>query len=78
MLAKNMVIKGDNGAFQVVLVVKNPPTNAGDVRDAGSISGLGKLPGGGHDNPLQGSCLENPHGQRSLAGYSSWLAKSQT
>ena len=72
MLAKNMVIKGDYRAFQVELVVKNPPTNAGDVRDAGLISGLGRLPGGGHDNPLQGSCLENPHGQRSLAGYSSW------
>ena len=67
-----MVIKGDYRAFQVELVVKNPPTNAGDVRDAGLISGLGRLPGGGHDNPLQGSCLENPHGQRSLAGYSSW------
>ena len=35
----------------------------------GSISGLGRSPGGGHDNPLQESCLENPHGQRSLAGY---------
>ena len=46
--------------------------NAGDV---GLISGLGKLPGGGHDNPLQGSCLENPHGQRSLAGYSLWAHK---
>ena len=39
-------------------------------RDVGLISGLGKSPGGGHGNPLQYSCLENPHGQRSLAGYS--------
>ena len=54
------------GASQVVLVVKNPPANAGDTRDAedtgdaGSISGLGRSPGGGHSNPLQYSCLENP------------------
>ena len=40
------------------------------VGDLGSIPGLGRCPGGGHGNPLQYSCLENPHGQRSLAGYS--------
>ena len=51
-------------------VVKNPPANAGDIRDTGSIPGLGRSPGGGHGNPLQYSCLENPHGQRSLVGYS--------
>ena len=55
-------------ASQVALVVKNPPANGGDVRDAGSIPGLGRSPGG-HGSPLQYSCLENPHGQRSLAGY---------
>ena len=48
------------GASQVALVVKNPPASAGDVRDAGSVPGLGRFPGGGHDNPLQYSCLENP------------------
>ena len=48
------------GASQVALVVKNPPANTGDVRDVGSIPGLGRAPGGGHDNPLQCSCLENP------------------
>ena len=50
------------GASQVALVVKkkNPPANAGDIRDAGSIPGLGISPGGGHGNPLQYSCLENP------------------
>ena len=53
-------------------VVKNPPANAGDVRHMGLISGSGRSPGGGHGNPLQNSCLENPHGQRSLAGYSPW------
>ena len=41
-------------------MVKNPSANAGGVRDAGSIPGLGKSPGGGHGNPLQYSCLENP------------------
>ena len=41
-------------------MVKNQSANAGDVRDAGSIPGLGRCPGGGHGNPLQYSCLENP------------------
>ena len=41
-------------------MVKNPPANAGDVRDSGSIPGLGRSPGGGRGNPLQDSCLENP------------------
>ena len=57
-------------AFQVVLVVKNLTANAGNIRDTGLIPGLGRSPGGGHGNPFQYSCLENPHGQRSLAGYS--------
>ena len=39
---------------------KNPLASAGDVRDVGSIPGLGRSPGGGHGNPLQYSCLENP------------------
>ena len=55
-------------ASQVVLVVKNLPANAGNVRDAGLIPGSGRSPGGAHGNPLQYSCLENPHGQRRLAG----------
>ena len=40
-------------------LIKNPPANAGDSRDAGSIPELGRYPGEGHDNPLQYSCLEN-------------------
>ena len=44
--------------------------NAGDIRVAGLIPGLGRYPGGEHDNPLQYSCLENSHWQRSLVGYS--------
>ena len=47
-------------ASQVVRVVKNPSANAGDRRDTTSIPGLGRAPGGGHGNPLQCSCLENP------------------
>ena len=47
-------------ASQVVLVVKNLPANAGDVRDVSSIPGSGRSPGGGHGHPLQYSCLENP------------------
>ena len=44
----------------MALVVKNPPANAGDVRDAGLIPGPGRSPGGGNINPLLYSCLENP------------------
>ena len=51
-------------------MVKNLPANAGEARDVGSAPGSGKSPGGGNDNPLQYSYLENPHGQRSLVGYS--------
>ena len=42
------------------------------VGDAGSITGLGRSPGGGHGNPLKYSCLENLHGKRSLVGYIPW------
>ena len=68
-------------------VVKNSPTNAGfpgssvskesacNSGDLGSIPELGKSPGGGPGNPLQYSCLDNPPGQRSLAGYSPWGLK---
>ena len=41
-------------------MVENPPANAGNVRDSGSIHGSGGSPRGGHGNPLQYSCLENP------------------
>ena len=41
----------------------------------GMIPGLGRSPGGGHGNLIQYSCLENPYGQRSLAGYSPWCHK---
>ena len=48
-----------DGTSQVVLVVKNPPANAGDVRDTGLIPGLGKSPGRRYGNLLQFFCLEN-------------------
>ena len=56
-------------ASQVVLVVKNPPANAGDMSDIGSIPGWGRSPGGGHGNPLQFSCLKN------LMDRGAWRAK---
>ena len=52
----------------VALVVKNLPAS----RRHGFNPWFRKIPGGGHDNPLQDSCLQNPHGQRSLADYSPW------
>ena len=58
----------------MALVVKNLPTNAGDVRDSGLIPGLARSHGKGHGNPLQYSCLENPL-DRSLVGYSPWGLK---
>ena len=60
------------GASKVALVVKNLPDSGKEHRDSGSMLGSGRSPGGGHSNRLQYSCLENPHGQRSLAGYSPW------
>ena len=60
------------GASQVVLVVKNPPANAGHVRNVSSTPGLRRSPGGGHGNPLQYSHLENAHKKRSLTGYNPW------
>ena len=60
------------GTSQGALMVKNPPAYAGHVREEGLIPKLGRSPGGGNGNLLQYSCLENPHGQRSLKGYSPW------
>ena len=59
-------------------MVKNPPVNAGDIRDAGLIPGWGRSLGGGHGNPLQDFCLENP-----MDGGAWWaavhrVAKNQT
>ena len=56
-------------ASQVAVVVKTPPANAGDVRDAGSVPGSGRSPAGGNGNPLQCSCLEF------LSGILPWTEK---
>ena len=65
-------------ASQVALVVKNLPANAGDARDAGSVPGLGRSPGGGHGNPLQFSCLGNPMDKGAWQATARRVAKSRT
>ena len=65
-------------ASQVAPVVKNLPANAEDVRDAGSIPGLGRSPGGGHGNPLQYSCLENSMDRGAWRSTVHGVTKSQT
>ena len=65
-------------ASQMVLVVKNLPANAGDIRDMGSIPGSGRSPGGGHGNPLQYFCLENPMDRGAWWATVHGVAKSQT
>ena len=59
-------------------MVKNPPANVGDVRDLGSIPGSGRSPGGGHGNPLQYSCLENPPDRGAWWATVYSVTKSQT
>ena len=59
-------------------MVKNPPANAGDREDTGLIPGLGRSPGGGHGNPLQSSCLENPMGRGAWQATVHRVTKSRT
>ena len=61
-----------------VLVVKNLPASAGDIRDAGSIPGSGRSPRGGHGNPLQSSCLQNPMDRGAWWDAVQGVAKSWT
>ena len=68
----------ESGASQVALVVKNPPASARDLRDTGLIPGLGGSPGGGHGNPLQYSCLENPMDKGAWWATVHRIAESQT
>ena len=65
-------------ASQMVLVVKNLPANAGDIRDVSSIPGLGRSSGEGHGNPLHYSCLENPMDRGAWLAMVHSVAKSQT
>ena len=62
----------------VVLVVKNPPADAGDARDAGSIPGSTRVPGEGHGNPLQYPCLENPMDRGAWRATVHGVTKSHT
>ena len=62
----------------MVLVVKNPLANAGDIRDMSSIPGLGRSPGKGHSNPLQYSCLENSVDRGAWWATVHGVTKSQT
>ena len=65
-------------ASQAALVVKNPPDNAGDIRDVGLIPKLGRFPEEGNGNPLQYSCLENPMDRGGWQAIVHGVAKSQT
>ena len=62
----------------MALGVKNLPANAGDIRDVGWIPGLGRFPGGGHGNPRQYSCLENPMDRGAWQATVHRVVKSQT
>ena len=59
-------------------MIKNLPASAGDLRDAGLVSGSGRSPGGGHGNPLQYSCLENSMDREAWQTTVHEVAKSQT
>ena len=59
-------------------MVKNPPANAEDIKDIGSIPGLGISPGGGHGNPLQYSCLENSMDRGTWQATVHGVTKNQT
>ena len=61
----------------MVLVVKNPPANTGDIRDLSLIPGLGRSLGGGHGNSLQYSCLENSMDRGAWQATVLRVAKSQ-
>ena len=62
----------------MALVVKNLPANAGDIRDTGSVPGLGRSPGDGQLNPLQCSCLENPMDRGAWRAAVQAVAESDT
>ena len=78
-LLKRLRLQPDfTGASQVALMLKNPSASTGDIRDMGSIPGLGRSPRRGHGNPLQYSCLENPMDRRVWRAAAHRIPKSQT
>ena len=73
-----MITSHNCGTSQVVLVVKDPPDNTGDLRDVSSIPGLVRSSGGGHGNPLQYSYLENPMKREAYVATGHRVTKSWT
>ena len=67
----------DSRGFPGGTRVKNPPANVGDIRDEDSIPGLRRSPAGGHGDPLQYSCLENPMDRGTWRAMVYRVAKSQ-
>ena len=65
-------------ASQVAVLAKNPPSDMEDIRERGSVLGLERSPGGGHSNPLQYSCLDNPMDRGAWWATVHGVAKSQT
>ena len=74
----NWSVSAAKRASQGVLVVKNLPANAGDIREVGLIPGLGRSPGGGHGYPLQYSYLENPMDRGAWRATIHGITKSRT
>ena len=80
-LTTHVVLKSDRfhlGASQVALVLKNPPTSAGDIRDVGLTPESRRSPGGGHGNPFQYSCLGNSMDRGTWQATVHGVAKIQT
>ena len=72
------VITGGGGSPQEALAVKNPPASTGGASDSGLIPEKERSPGGGHGNPPQHSCLENPKDRGAWRATVHGVAKSQT
>ena len=75
---KELWCSARRGASQVALVVETPPGDAGDLRGGGSIPESGRSPAGGHGNPLQYSCLENPMDRGAWGATVHGVSKSRT
>ena len=75
---QSWMIKVADWASRVMLMIKNPPANAGEVRDMDSAPGLKKSPGGQCGNPIQCSCMENPMERGAWWATVQRVAKSQT